>query len=54
MLVHFKKILLANETTKLLHGNKSARDAENTAKETFQGSGVGKDLPEIKISSKKI
>jgi tyrosyl-tRNA synthetase len=48
------KILLANETTKLLHGNKSARDAENTAKETFQGSGVGKDLPEIKISSKKI
>ena len=48
------KILLANETTKLLHGNESARNAENTAKETFQGSGVGKDLPEIKMSSKKI
>ena len=48
------KILLANETTKLLHGEESARDAENTAKETFQGSGIGKDLPEINIPSKKI
>ena len=44
------KILLANETTKILHGEKASIDAENTALETFQGMGVGKNLPEIKIS----
>ena len=44
------KILLANETTKILHGEKASIDAENTALETFQAMGMGKNLPEIKIS----
>ena len=48
------KILLANEATKILHGDKKASEAEKTAKETFDGSGVGKNLPEIKISKKLI
>jgi len=43
------KILLANEATKILHGEKKAKESENTAKETFEGSGVGKSLPIILI-----
>ena len=48
------KILLANEATKILHGEQKALEAEKTAKETFDGSGVGKNLPEIKINKKLI
>ena len=48
------KILLANEATKILHGEQKASEAERTAKETFDGSGVGKNLPEIKINKKLI
>jgi tyrosyl-tRNA synthetase len=43
------KILLANEATKILHGEKKAKESENTAKETFEGSGVGQNLPVILI-----
>ena len=43
------KIILANEATALLHGKKKAKDAENTAKKTFEQGGVGKNLPIIKI-----
>ena len=43
------KIILANEATTLLHGKKKAKDAENTAKKTFEQGGVGKNLPIIKI-----
>ena len=43
------KILLANEATKILYGDEAAKKAEKTAKETFSGSGIGKDLPEIKV-----
>ena len=43
------KILLANEATKILHGELAAKTAEKTAKETFESGGAGKDLPEIKI-----
>ena len=31
------KILLANEATKILHGEKAAKESESTAKETFHG-----------------
>ena len=48
------KILLANEATKILHGNVASRKAEQTAKDTFEKGGLGKDLPEIKIRSNKI
>ncbi len=48
------KILLANEATKILHGEESAKKAEQTAKETFQGSGLSDNLPEIKIKSIEI
>ena len=43
------KILLANEATKILHGDKASKLAEQTAKDTFQSGGLGANLPEIKI-----
>ena len=48
------KILLANEATKILHGEKIAKESEKTAKETFHGSGVGKNLPEINMTKSQI
>ncbi len=48
------KILLANEATKILHGEKAAKDSEITAKETFHGVGVSKNLPEINISQTEL
>jgi len=48
------KILLANEATKILHGEKAAKESESTAKETFHGAGVGKGLPEINISQPQL
>jgi tyrosyl-tRNA synthetase len=48
------KILLANEATKLLHGEKSSKKAAQTAKETFEKGGLGSDLPEIKIKLKEL
>ena len=48
------KILLANEATKILHGEESAKKAEQTAKATFEGSGLGSGLPEIFIKTDEI
>ena len=48
------KILLANEATKILHGEIASKKAELTAKETFEGGGLGADLPEIKIRSSEL
>ncbi len=47
------KILLANETTKILHGKTAAKKAEQTAKLTFETGGVGIDLPEIKYKKEE-
>ena len=43
------KILLANEATKVLHGEKAAKNSEKTAIETFNNKGFGKSLPEIQV-----
>ena len=48
------KILLANEATKILHGEEASKKAEKTAKDTFEKKGFGSDLPEIRIKLKKI
>ncbi len=47
------KVLLANEATKILHGEKASKNAEKTAKDTFEGDGIGSDLPEIKIKTEE-
>ena len=43
------KVLLANETTTLLHGSKAAKESEQTAQKTFVDKSIGKNLPIIKI-----
>ena len=48
------KILLANETTAILHGSKAAKESEETAKTTFVQGGIGKNIPEKKISKESI
>ena len=48
------KILLANETTKMLHGEDAAKNSEQAAKEAFSGNSLGSSLPSIKINSKNI
>ena len=48
------KILLANEATKILHGEKASKKAEKTAKDTFEEGGMGSDLPEIIIKFDEI
>ena len=44
------KILLANETTSMLHGKKAALSAEKTARETFEKGNIGKNLPSVNLS----
>ena len=48
------KIILANECTKMLHGNNEAKLAEETAKKTFEENSTGSGLPTISINPKKL
>ena len=48
------KVLLANEATRILHGKEASKQAEQTAKDTFEGGGLGENLPEIRITSNEI
>ena len=47
------KVLLANEATKILHGEKSAKKAAQTAKDTFEGGALATGLPEIIIKKEE-
>ena len=47
------KIILANETTSMLHGKKAAAKAAKTAKKTFSSGTFGDDLPIIKLRKEK-
>ena len=48
------KVLLANEATKILHGERASLSSEQTAIATFDKKSLGADLPEIKIKLKDI
>ena len=48
------KILLANETTKMLHGEKASKSAELTAKDTFENKSIGSGLPTVNIKKEII
>jgi tyrosyl-tRNA synthetase len=48
------KILLANEATRILHGEVATKKAAQSAKKTFESGGLGSDLPEIRIKSHEI
>ena len=48
------KVLLANETTKILHGEIASKKAAKTAKDTFEGTGLSLGLPEITVKFNEI
>ena len=48
------KILLANKTTEMLHGNEAAKNSEQAAKEAFSGNTLGSNLPKVNIQLNKI
>ena len=48
------KIILANECTKMLHGDKEAKLAEQTAKKTFIERSTGAGLPVVEIKQNQI
>ena len=48
------KILLANETTSMLHGIKAAKESETTAQKTFVDKSIGKELPTVKVKKNEI
>ena len=48
------KVILANEATKIVHGKEASKKAELTAKDTFEGKGLGLDLPVIKVKLEEI
>jgi tyrosyl-tRNA synthetase len=45
------KIILATEATAMLHGRAAALAAQETARETFEGSGAGEDLPTLSVGN---
>ena len=48
------KIILANEATKILHGEKASKKSEQTAKDTFEIKGLSKNLPVIRVKFSEI
>ena len=48
------KILLANNATKMLHGEDEAKKCEASAKETFSNNALGDTLPSVSISKKQL
>ena len=44
------KILLANKTTEMLHGEQAAKNSEETAKQTFTDNSIGENLPCLSIN----
>jgi tyrosyl-tRNA synthetase len=48
------KILLANKATKMLHGDSESKNAEKTAKKTFEENSTGDGLPSISLNYSEI
>jgi len=48
------KILLANKTTEMLHGEQEAKKSEETAKQTFADNSIGENLPSILINENEL
>ena len=48
------KVLLANKTTALLHGENEAKNSEQAAKEAFSGNSLGSTLPKVNVKLQKI
>tara|TARA_B100000787_G_scaffold166562_1_gene151995 strand:- start:69 stop:1139 length:1071 start_codon:yes stop_codon:yes gene_type:complete len=48
------KILLANKTTEMLHGEQAAKSSEETARQTFADNLIGENLPSFSISKEEL
>tara|TARA_B100001057_G_scaffold494770_1_gene592065 strand:+ start:686 stop:1915 length:1230 start_codon:yes stop_codon:yes gene_type:complete len=48
--INKQKIVLANETTSMLHGKREAKKSEETAKKTFSENSLGLALPSIYVN----
>ena len=52
--VNQQKIVLANKTTSMLHGDKEAKKSEDTAKKTFSENSLGSALPSVTVNRGQI
>jgi tyrosyl-tRNA synthetase len=52
--INQQKIILANEATSMLHGEKEAKVSAETAKKTFSENSLGSELPSISIKKDKL
>jgi tyrosyl-tRNA synthetase len=52
--INQQKIILANETTSMLHGKKEAKVSEETAKKTFSENSLGSGLPSVSINKNQL
>lgn len=48
------KIVLANEATKICHGENAASHAAETARKVFEQGGIGEDLPKVEIQKSEL
>ena len=52
--INEQKIVLANQTTSMLHGEQEAKKSQETAKKTFSENSIGSALPSIKIKKNQL
>ena len=52
--INQQKIVLANKTTSMLHGDKEAKKSEDTAKKTFSENSLGSALPSVMVNRGQI
>jgi tyrosyl-tRNA synthetase len=48
--INAAKVILANEVTRLCHGDEAAAAAEATARAVFEAGGIGDDLPRVALT----
>ena len=52
--INEQKIVLANQTTSMLHGEQEAKKSEETARKTFSENSIGSALPSIEIKKNQL
>ena len=52
--INQQKIILANEATSMLHGEKEAKASQETAQKTFSENSLGSELPSVSISRNQL
>tara|TARA_B100000575_G_scaffold45404_1_gene32608 strand:+ start:476 stop:901 length:426 start_codon:yes stop_codon:yes gene_type:complete len=52
--INEQKIVLANQTTSMLHGKEEAKKSEETAKKTFSENSMGSALPFVSIKKDQL